>query len=697
MLRENVSVEVVDLSTAKYPNRDELRKAHDIYLDAMSQFVSKCLNKDIEENIEISRIAYYVRTYWDNRFESEFDRYYEARSATQLIVEGRNRASHPPWDLDLEFTRTHLFLIAELLGKIGRSDAQREVEIIRDKLFSDDTAERLAEAEQRLAAAEAEKKEYKQKNTELSEQVDAKEKQRKKLDRQVKNAKTGNDKLKKELASTKKRLEKSEEAHNDDKESLETKSKELKDTKNELTLVQGEKSVSEKRLAFTQNLLITAAIGDQSIYPALDTNSRVRMLDRRGTDKRDYLLELLEQRRPTLIYVQSEKMAELLLTDVLPEKESVIEKHGTQTSDAEEKELLGKLASGESIAVVSNTVFSRLASSHCVEHFVFCHLSPDLDEFFKRCQPAFTSEKNTHLHLIYNSEKDIEILNQWLTDKYPDRETLNNLYSVLKECIEINGDFIKPENIYRQLDMVRLGITEMGIETGLAIFEEVGALELNRDGIKLLPSSGRKSKIHQKGVELKDGMIEVRAFQLEQSIGQIWEKISPNNEQMLQESNTYTEQTTQTSSTVNEDTVETDYIPKPKRANAKVTEEQLREIQSRSAAGESNSELAKEFNLSPPAIRFVAETTEGTRNEIAVKVVELRINKDGSRPIAWKKIREKFGLHNDHFHQVIRHSEGYRNAVIERIKSLKSADGGWEYNGKLSVLTGIEDIENYIE
>ena len=37
--------------------------------------------------------------------------------------------------MDPEFTRSQLFLIAEILGKIKRSDVQREVEIIRDKLF----------------------------------------------------------------------------------------------------------------------------------------------------------------------------------------------------------------------------------------------------------------------------------------------------------------------------------------------------------------------------------------------------------------------------------------------------------------------------------------------------------------------------------------------------------------------------------
>ena len=182
------------MSTAKYPNRDALREAHDVYLDAMYLFVSKCLDKiqgttaeelisdalrleshrDIEEEIEISDIAYLVRTYWRDFFEEEFkvvDRYYEARSAVGLIVEGRNRASHRPWDLDPEFTRTHLSLIADILGKISKPDEQREVEAIRDKLFSDDTTERLAEAEKRLKVAESERIEYEKSKAILSERL----------------------------------------------------------------------------------------------------------------------------------------------------------------------------------------------------------------------------------------------------------------------------------------------------------------------------------------------------------------------------------------------------------------------------------------------------------------------------------------------------------------------------------------------
>ena len=110
--------------------------------------------------------------------------------------------------------------------------------------------------------------------------------------------------------------------------------------------------------------------------------------------------------------------------------------------EAEETEILEKLENGKLIAVVSNTAFSTLASSHCVEHFVFCHLVPGLDEFFKQCEPAFASGKNTYLHLIYNREQDVEGLNQWLTQKYPDEEALGELYRELRRFAETDDGFI---------------------------------------------------------------------------------------------------------------------------------------------------------------------------------------------------------------------------------------------------------------
>ena len=147
---------------------------------------------------------------------------------------------------------------------------------------------RLAESEQRLAAAESEKNEYEKDNAALSKQVDEKENRRKKLDRNLKNAKERNNKLKNDVARVEKRLEKSEAAQDNYKKRLETARKELNETKaklNKLTVVQAEKSVSEECLAAMQKLLTTASIGDQLVFPPLQTDSPVRILDRRGINK----------------------------------------------------------------------------------------------------------------------------------------------------------------------------------------------------------------------------------------------------------------------------------------------------------------------------------------------------------------------------------------------------------------------------
>ncbi|MCY4552991.1 MAG: hypothetical protein OXC79_04910 [Candidatus Poribacteria bacterium] len=678
---KNLSVEVVNLSKAKkYPNRDALRQANDIYLDTMRPFIIHYLkqvpgeavedlighaltdeqadkfwekldeNNDIESAIDFSYFPLIIKNSWliiRNRrnygFAQRFNEDMTVQSMLWLIKEGRNSCEHRgKKDLDSEFVRMNLFLIADVLGKINRPDEQREVEAIRDELFPD-TAERLekaekhlkdlesekSETEKRLADVASKKKEYEKENAALSKQVDEKENQRKKLDRQLKKAKADNDKYKKDIAGKKQRLEASEAAQADYKKRFETKSKELKGTQAEweetqerLTAAQAGEKVVVARLRTVQNLFMVAAIGEQkvqevfqSVYPPIEIDSAVRILDRRGVDKKNYLLELLEQKQPTLIYVQSEEMVDLLLERVAPEKADVIGKCNARTSETEEAEILEKLKNGELIAVVSNTAFSTLTSPHCVEHFVFCHLVSGLDKFFKQCEPAFTSERNAYLHLIYNSEQDSDGLAQ----KYPNRKTLEKLYPELRKLAGTNGDFIRPENVYNELD-----IAKPGIETGLAIFEELQLLERNGEGIKLLPPAGNKlgeSQIYRRGEKLKKETVDFQAFQLERSIDQIWEemlaRLSVDSGQILREVNTdemYASVSEVENSQQPTETVENDSEPddgdtearqasKPARANAEVTEEQVREIRSRSAAGESNSDLAEEDSEKEPEVK----------------------------------------------------------------------------------------------
>ena len=740
------------MSTPKSPNKDDLEdalgKALRIYRNCMRPFIVRHLRKvpgetpegliaralsdqqadqfwttldrgdDIESAIDFSYFPPIIQKNWlieQNRqnygFNQQFDADMTFQSRLWLIRGGRNIGEHEDTKVDSEFVRMHLFLISEVLNKINEPDQQSEVEKIRKDLFFDDTAERLVEAKERLkdveiknaeyekslletkerlTDAESKNSKYEKDTAELSKRVDQKENRIKKLLKQQKDAKAQNEKSKKDLARTKQRLEKSEAAQTDYKQRLETISKEartseenLRTTSHQLKEAADEWMASVERLTALQKLFTTAAIESQkvqAIFPPFETNSAVRILDRRGTDKRNYLSRLLDQKQPTLIYVQSEEKIDQLLDLVGPEKAAVIGKHSQQTSETEETEILKKLENKELIAAVSNATFSELQTSDCVEHFVFCHLAPSSDAFFDRCQSAFTSEKDTYLHLIYNSEQDIK----GLVQKYPDREMLEKLYSELRKCAEINGNFIKVENFYSQLDIAKLSM-----ETGLAIFEELQLLERNGEHIKLLPPTGKKldeSEIYCGGEKLKKETADFGDFQFEHSIEQIWEKmleaLNVDSEQILRESNIH-----KIPLRVSE--TEGDYL----KDSQTQPEQSTAVVEKDSAVSQATKGKARKKKPSI-AERYTSETTEANRDELAVKITKIRINATGSKPIAWRKIREKFGLKNDEFHKVIRLSAGYRKAVINRIKQLKSRPEGWEYSGKLEFLTGIELSES---
>ena len=644
------------MSRAKYPNRNALNQALDVYLDAMCQFVSECLDEqsisealrlqssdNLREKMEVKDIANLIKMRWLKSFKEKFKvvdreyiRYYDARSVTSLIIEGRNRASHPPWDLDIEFTRTQLFLIVEVLGKINRPNAQREVETIRNDLFENTTQQlveiaveeekaqhkkSIAEVKERLTAEEKKNDKLSKQKTDNTAKLKKKEEDLEKLSEQLISVKLGKQKSEEHLNSTSRQLEKLRVVHSAYEERLTTTEAEKDDykkrfetTSKELEAAETEWQACENSLAAMRNLFTVSTIGSM-VFPPFETDSVVRILDRRGVEKKNYLLNLLEQKQPTIIYVQNEERIDQLLTLVGPEKADVIGKSNERTSEAEEAEIFGKLENGELIAVVSNTALSTLTSSHCVVHLVFCHLVPGLDRFFKQCEPAFTSEKNAYLHLIYNSDQDIEGLAQ----KYPNRKILEKLYPELRKLAGTNGDFIRPENVYNELDIAKLGI-----ETGLAIFEELQLLERNDEGIKLLPPAGNKlgeSEIYRRGEKLKKETADFQVFQLEHPIEQIWEemlaRLSVDSGQILREVNTdemyasvsEVENSQQPTETVGNDSepddgdTEARQASKPARANAEVTEEQVREIRSRSAAGESNSDLAEEDSEKEPEVK----------------------------------------------------------------------------------------------
>ncbi len=605
------------MSTNDYPNRDALRKANDIYLSAMRSFIKHQLqqvrgrsvedlieealenyeqqvdtflqmlgeNNDVEAAIDFNNIPHIIKRHWYNCFAQRFGQDLVAQNLLWMISKGRNSCEHiGTEDLDYEMTRVHLFIIADLLGIINRSDKQDEVETIRDQLISTNAATQISEISEQLEVVKAEKTKYKKdlvatknyveelegKKSQYEKELNAlngieneknkSEKQVLKLEQDVKEYEEMWNLSEENLKDTQKRLQEVEKEKNSLEERLSQLKlqcdevikqkieyeKRLKVLGKELDIIKSAKDTAEEQVAVLGNLLGTISIDNLKaglVYPPINTDSKFHIIDRRNTDKKSYLLQLLELKKPTLIYVQDDEMINNFMKLVDPEKWDVIGRHYRYTTIAEEKELLEKLKNGELIAIVSSDVFSALTTTDCVEHFVFCHLSHSLEIIVERSKPAFISSQKAFLHLIYNHD-DREKNNNWLTQeypthKYPKRMELEDLYNVLKELIGINDEYITPKEVYEKISM-----DELKMQTSFAIFEELGLLERNVAGIKLLETKEKKleeSKVFCKGDNFRLQKQEVLEFydtQLNQTVVEFWEVINENIPSVSDKNNT---------------------------------------------------------------------------------------------------------------------------------------------------------------
>ena len=134
-------------------------------------------DRDIKSIIDINDFPHLVHQNWDSAFKRLLSDDKDFRNQLWLIKTCRDQDfAHPPeGDAEDEGTRAHLFLIADVLGKIKKPDAKRNVETIRDELFSDDTAECLAEAEERLKTVEAENAKYEKSLAQTKKNLEAAE------------------------------------------------------------------------------------------------------------------------------------------------------------------------------------------------------------------------------------------------------------------------------------------------------------------------------------------------------------------------------------------------------------------------------------------------------------------------------------------------------------------------------------------
>ena len=157
------------MTTVARPNRDALTKAIDIYRDAMRPFLLRSLRRipnsnveasiqrslpdrqadnflnelgkgiDVESALDVNFFPSLVGNYhnWKDAFSAAFNGDKTVQNELWIISDARNQISHPgTQDLEEEYTRTNLYLIADVLGKINEPELKRQVEEIRDSLVS---------------------------------------------------------------------------------------------------------------------------------------------------------------------------------------------------------------------------------------------------------------------------------------------------------------------------------------------------------------------------------------------------------------------------------------------------------------------------------------------------------------------------------------------------------------------------------
>lgn len=266
------------------------------------------------------------------------------------------------------------------------------------------------------------------------------------------------------------------------------------------------------------------------VYPPEDTISSGRVFDHRNQSKKTFLSSLLNQKNPCIIYVLNDEKMQQLQTAILPDQSESLGIHDETTAEMEEIELLENMKDGKLLGIVSSGIFSKSALERVpiVENVVFCHLTSENRTFFDRCIPAALTQKTTAIHLLYNEESDVQLLNEWLEHIYPDRNRLRILFNRLRDLI--NTDVTQLQNLSHQLN----DKPSIKINTSLSIFEELELIEITtredtgKQFVRLLPHQTVKlanSRTFLRCQWMKQNSHEFQKFQLQENTQKIWERI----------------------------------------------------------------------------------------------------------------------------------------------------------------------------
>lgn len=261
------------------------------------------------------------------------------------------------------------------------------------------------------------------------------------------------------------------------------------------------------------NKSVELKIRDVKIYdysdPILlhsDENLNVTIIDKRNIgDKMTHICGVLSEGEPTLIYVRDDYAIEQLKKMI--SSSSIKVRYGvcySATSEQEEEELIDMITKGSLKTIISSYPIMKQLPN--IRHILFCHPVLTQEEFIQCCRPILGARNKTYLHLLFNNT-DVEVLTKILKSRYPDRETLINIYKRIVDISSQTGTFLTSD-LLNSVDLDQLDKYSVVVNS-LKIFKEINLITYRKDGRLSLQDTNRRydlntSQLYQHGRSLID-------------------------------------------------------------------------------------------------------------------------------------------------------------------------------------------------
>lgn len=273
---------------------------------------------------------------------------------------------------------------------------------------------------------------------------------------------------------------------------------------------------SETAAGIQQMLNIAQVIVDKTI------RNNLSLADRRNIgDKLSYIVHVVKQQEKTLVFVNSRKKAVELagqLREKLPELDQQIAFYHAGLSNEWRNKVEEWYRQGTIKVVVATSAFGEGIDFPDIRHVIQYHLAFNLTTFNQQCGRAGRDGGAATIHLLFGQE-DIRLNDLILQETAPERETIANIYILLKEEYKQHQQVnLTNREIAEQVRLRgRSSVHERGAGVALRILEELQLIWRETAGgrrtIFLQPQPDQKRDLEQSATYY-EGLLEKTEFSL---------------------------------------------------------------------------------------------------------------------------------------------------------------------------------------